>query len=137
MGSSPAARRRAESFRHAKSLRKRPPTKPAVNESPKPPNLSRGQYRRLGDLTEEEQRSVLALLCSQGEIPFAVSSQVCDIHQDCEQQLLITQGAAVSPACSSPSSVWSGRPVEEKRRILTARVRARTSSLPDVLEEDS
>ena len=139
-GSSPAARRRAQSFRHTKSLRKKPPSNTAGNETQKPPNLSRGQYRRLGDLTEEAQRSVLALLCSQGELQdrtFAVSSHVCDIHPGCEQQVLISQGAAVSPVVCATPSPWSGRPAEEKRRILTARVRARTSSLPDVLEEDS
>ena len=97
-GSSPAARRRAQSFRHTKSLRKKPPPKVEVNESPKPPHLvNRGQYRRLGDLTEEEQQSVLALICSQGPLQdrtFAVSSHACDIHPDCEQQVLISQGAA-------------------------------------------
>ena len=102
--------------------------------------MTRGQYRRLGDLTEEEQRSVLALICSQGPIQdrtFAVSSHVCDLHPDCEQQVLISQGAAALPTFTDSSSLWSGKTADEKRRTLTGRVKARTSSLPDVLEEDS
>ena len=138
-GSSPAARRRAQSFRHTQSLRNKS-TPRSLNENPKPPHLvNRGQYRRLGDLTEEEQRSVLALICSQGTIEdrtFAVSSQVCDIHPDCEQQLLISQGAAALPSITDNPFGWMGKTTDEKRRHLTGRVRARTSSLPDVLEED-
>merc|ERR1711915_233762 len=140
-GSSPAARRRAESFRHAKSLRKKPSTKRSTAESAKPPHLvASGQYRRLGDLSEEEQRSVLALICSQGPLEdrtFAVSSHICDVHPDCEQQVLIAQGATALPSFKSNFSSWNSRTAEEKRRTLNVRMKARTSSLPDVLEEDS
>ena len=140
-GSSPAARRRAQSFRQTQSLKKKSSQKNQPTGSPRPPNLvTRGQYRRLGDLTEEEQRSVLALICSQGALEdrtFAVSSHVCDIHPDCEQQVLITQGAAAIKPITDIQCGWMGKTAEDKRRLLTERVRARTSSLPDVLEEDS
>ena len=118
---SPAARRRQP----AATLKRRPTPRPgAVTEAKPPPGLvSRGQYRRLGDLTPEEQRSVLALIRGQEEAVVTVASG--------EHQVIITRAAA--SLTSDPLSSAAG----ERRRARAGRGKARASSLPDVLEEDS
>ena len=117
--SSPAARRRGEERVGSGKQLKRTGT-------PRP------QYRRLGDLTEEEQRSVLSLICSQGPLEdrtFAVASSAC--HEDCDHQVIIARGLDALPAFTE-----DGTAITRKQR--NGRVKPRTrSSLPDVLEEDS
>ena len=123
---SPAARRRQQP---AATLKRRPTPRPGAvtrldTEAKPPPGLvSRGQYRRLGDLTPEEQRSVLALIRGQEEAVVTVASG--------EHQVIITRAAA--SLTSDPLSSAAG----ERRRARAGRGKARASSLPDVLEEDS
>lgn len=117
--SSPAARRRGEE-------------RPGSGRQVKRTGTPRPQYRRLGDLTEEEQRSVLSLICSQGPLEdrtFAVASSAC--HEDCDHQVIIARGLDALPAFTE-----DGTAITRKQR--NGRVKPRTrSSLPDVLEEDS
>ena len=79
-----------------------------------------GQYRRLGDLTQEEQRSVLSLICSQEGARQELTFTAC--HRHCEHQVLLP-AITLSPP--------------DRRKVRASRVKARTSSLPDVLEEDN
>ena len=124
---SPAARRRQPP---AAALKRRPTPRPGAvtrldTEAKPPPGLvSRGQYRRLGDLTPEEQRSVLALIRGQEEAVVTVASG--------EHQVIITRAAA-----SLTSDPLSSSAAGERRRARVGRGKARASSLPDVLEEDS
>ena len=147
---SPSVRRRGQSVRQAQTsqLKRRPTPRPSSrlgDTKPVPPHLvSRGQYRRLGDLTPDEQRSVLALIYNQGQLeerPFAVTSTSCGLGDDCDQQVIITRGVTITPDlhCELEAGA-SGRVATssalERRRMRANRVKARTSSLPDVLEED-
>ena len=138
---SPSVRRRAQSVRQgpASQLKRRPTPRPSSRlEDTKPPHLvPRGQYRRLGDLTPDEQRSVLALIYNQGgqleDRPFAITSASCGLGEDCDQQVIITRGVtSVTPDLHGELEAG----VRERRRMRANRVKARTSSLPDVLEED-
>ena len=148
--SSPAMRRRTQSFKQNSHLKRKPTPRPGMRseeQKTKPPNLisSRGQYRRLGDLTPDEQRSVLALICNQGPLEdrtFAVTSADCHLHNDCDHQVIITRGMTITPvpAFTNESSLSPGvtqMTVADRRRHRSNRIKARTSSLPDVLEEDS
>ena len=104
------------------------PSSPAVRRRGGPPagQLQRkatprpGHYRRLGDLTQEEQRSVLSLICSQ-EGPGQDVCELESLHQHHHQVPLPT--IRLSPP--------------DRRKARSSRVKARTSSLPDVLEEDN
>ena len=147
---SPSVRRRAQSVRQAQTsqLKRRPTPRPSSrlgDTKPLPPHLvSRGQYRRLGDLTPDEQRSVLALIYNQGQLedrPFAVTTASSGLGEDCDQQVIITRGVTVTPDLHRELEAGaSGRVAAtsaiERRRMRANRVKARTSSLPDVLEED-
>ena len=120
---SPSLRRRGQS---AKTLSKRKCGAGGavrcedVRKVHQPPHLvTRGQYRRLGDLTPEEQRSVLALICQQ-------SSDEAGVQQ-----------VMISRARPAHDDNFSSLTPAERRRQRATRVKARTSSLPDVLEEDS
>ena len=115
-------RRPSTTSSHASSL----PSSPAVKRRGGQPagQLKRtatprpGQYRRLGDLTREEQRSVLSLICSQEG---AGEDRAC---QSCLQdQHVLLPAITLSPP--------------DRRSVRASRVKARTSSLPDVLEEDN
>ena len=148
---SPSVRRRAQSVRQAPAsqLKRRPTPRPSSRlvdtSSGQPPHLvSRGQYRRLGDLTPDEQRSVLALIYNKGPLEdrtFAMRPTSCGLHEDYDHQVIITQGVSLNPDLQEEiESAASGRlaatSAMERRRMRSNRVRARTSSLPDVLEED-
>lgn len=149
---SPSVRRRGQSVRQAQTsqLKRRPTPRPSSrlgDTKPVPPHLvSRGQYRRLGDLTPDEQRSVLALIYNQGQLeerPFAVTSTSCGLGDDCDQQVIITRGVTITPdlhceleAAAGASGRVATSSALERRRMRANRVKARTSSLPDVLEED-
>merc|ERR1712154_715267 len=83
----------------------------------------RPQYRRLGDLTEEEQRSVLSLICSQGSLEdrtFAVASSAC--HEDCDHQVIIARGLDALPAFTE-----YGTAITRKQRNGRVKPRTRTS----------
>ena len=114
--SSPAVKRRAGA---AGAAGGQPAGQLARKATPRP-----GQYRRLGDLTQEEQRSVLSLICSQEgsgpDLTFTVASSAC--HPACDHQVLLPT-ITLSPP--------------DRRKVRVSRVKARTSSLPDVLEEDN
>ena len=125
-GSSPAPRRRAQSFRQTQSLRRKQTQRKVEKEIVKPPNLvTRGQYRRLRDLTEEEQRSVLALICSQGSLEdrtFAVNSYKCDVHTECEQEVLISHGATAVPNITENRLYWMGKTTEQRRQLFKGKI---------------
>ena len=135
---SPAARRRGQSVRHnssASQLKRKPTPRPGLRSDelgtkPPPHLVTRGQYRRLGDLTPEEQRSVLALICNQGTVEDARH-----LHPDCDHQIIITRGVTAVPSSVVTHDTPPLSPAE-RRRQRSARIKARTSSLPDVLEED-
>ena len=148
---SPSVRRRGQSFRQAPAsqLKRRPTPRPSSRLSdtkPLPPHLvSRGQYRRLGDLTPDEQRSVLALIYNQAQLedrPFTATSASCGLGgEDYDQQVVISRGVTLTPDIHGELEAGaSGRLATtstiERRRMRANRVKARTSSLPDVLEED-
>ena len=110
-----------------------------VREIKQTPDITKSSsYRRLGDLTEDEQRSVLALICRNSAVDerqvctFVVNRDKHDIHADIEQNVTVTQ-AIVSQ--SNSSSIWTAKSTKEKRRYFSKRLRASTSSLPDVFEE--
>ena len=151
LSASPSVRRRGQSVRQAPAsqLKRRPTPRPSSrlgDMKPLPPHLvSRGQYRRLGDLTPDEQRSVLALIYNQGQLedkPFTVTSASCSLGGgDCDQQVVISRGVTLTPDTHGELEAGaSGRLTTtstiERRRMRANRVKARTSSLPDVLEED-
>ena len=141
---SPAARRRGQSVKQPSHLKRKPTPRPGARtdlSKSQPPNLTKGQYRRLGDLTPEEQRSVLALICNQGPLEdrtFAVTSTLCNLHQDCDHQVIITRGVTAPPTLTDETNLQgvSLSPADIRRQRIS-RIKARTSSLPDVLEEDS
>ena len=141
---SPASRRRGQSVKQSSHLKRKPTPRPGTRtdlSKSQPPNLTKGQYRRLGDLTPEEQRSVLALICNQGPLEdrtFTVTSTLCNLHQDCDHQVIITRGVTAPPAFIDDTNLQgvSLSPAEIRRQRIS-RIKARTSSLPDVLEEDS
>ena len=141
---SPATRRRGHSVKQSSHLKRKPTPRPGARtdlSKSQPPNLTKGQYRRLGDLTPEEQRSVLALICNQGPLEdrtFTVTSTLCNLHQDCDHQVIITRGVTAPPTFTDETNLQgvSLSPADIRRQRIS-RIKARTSSLPDVLEEDS
>jgi len=137
--SSPVARRKFDSPRRSPALARRN----TFNQSSpqhtcatrQPPNLHMRQFRRLGDLSEDEQRSVVALISSHGGAggaghrgtrTFTVTAHVCDASGS-EHQNVVLHSA-------SPNS---HKPLEARRTNFTRQQKIRASSLPDVLEEDS
>lgn len=132
---SPALRRR-QTKTH---LKRKPTPKPGTvvrtdDPSKHPPHLvSRGQYRRLGDLTPEEQRSVLALICNQAPM---LEERTVPGTNSTYHQVIITRGMTAGPTEDCSTLQLSQLSPAERRRQRANRVKARTSSLPDVLEED-
>ena len=92
----------------------------------------KNSYRRLGDLTKEEQRSVLALITNQSRADGSTGIENrlhFGAYSQCETKL-----ANPKEYCRI-SSVWRDKSTQEKRRNFSTGFRARSSSLPDVLEE--
>ena len=128
--SSPAARRRK-----LEDSGRQPP------QPRQPPGLHPGQFRRLGDLSAEEQRSVIALIKAERgaadvflAAPRSPRAAAARSPRSPRRRLPTIEIDGVSPS-PSPSSASA-----ESRRLQFARARQhsrRASSLPDVLEEDT
>jgi len=100
-------------------------------EMRQPPNLQMRQFRRLGDLSEDEQRSVVALISTQRCGPrdsrtYTVTAHVCDTAGS-EHHNVVLHSASSNPP----------RPLDIRRKNFARQQKIRASSLPDVLEEDS
>ena len=117
---SPVSRRRASCYRkHSNasntSIQSR---KSSLVVSTQPPHLKPQKFRRLGDLSEDEQQSVLALICKDHP---NVPSLLVNIH--------VCQAQEVEKLQMSKA--------EGKKKNKGGKEHIRASSLPDVLEEDS
>ena len=126
--SSPAARRRK-----LEDSGRQPP------QPRQPPGLQPGQFRRLGDLSAEEQRSVIALIKAERgaadvflAAPRSPRAAAARSPRSPRRRLPTIEIDGVSPSPATASA--------ESRRLQFARARQhsrRASSLPDVLEEDT
>jgi hypothetical protein len=117
---SPSARRRIRSQRQESMLAIPQPNSPLTESKPGlklPPHLQLRHFRRMGDLSEAEQRSIVALINKDDPVvnpkTLIVTAIVCDTHAEGEQQ---------TPQHQAKKT--------QRRSIF------RASSLPDVLEED-
>jgi len=127
-----SARRRPGSLRAGREPRPAPPhlarpapphlARPAPPHlaRPAPPHLARPSFRRLGDLPEAEQRSVMALI---------YSAQVVHLQEE-----INLQPCSLQPSTLQPGSL---QPRDGRKRSGGSSRRTRCSSLPDVLEEDT
>ena len=134
---SPSSRRKLEHNRRSPGLARRntfnQTTTQQMHYSRQPPNLNMRQFRRLGDLSEDEQRSVVALISTQGANvrggrTYTVTTHVCDAYGSNHQNMVVQ---------SSSSSAGLARPLDVRRKNFARQQKIRASSLPDVLEEDS
>ena len=129
--SSPAARRRK-----LEDSGRQPP-QPRL-----PPGLHPGQFRRLGDLSAEEQRSVIALIKAERgaadvflAAPRSPRAAAARSPRSPRRRLPTIEIDGVSASSGGQTSASA-----ESRRLQFARARQhsrRASSLPDVLEEDA
>ena len=97
-----------------------------------PPNLRTRQFRKLGDLSEAEQRSIVALINKEDPVvrtkTLIVTAIVCDTHAPTAEDI------HKQSAGTSSSGDLQATQLEEKKTQRRKKLRA--SSLPDVLEED-
>eukprot|EP00090_Calanus_glacialis_P021948 TRINITY_DN33853_c0_g1_i1.p1 TRINITY_DN33853_c0_g1~~TRINITY_DN33853_c0_g1_i1.p1 ORF type:complete len:342 (-),score=85.99 TRINITY_DN33853_c0_g1_i1:104-1129(-) len=132
---SPVSRRKFDPNRRSPALARRntynqtPPRQTC--EMRQPPNLHMRQFRRLGDLSEDEQRSVVALISTQGSGPrssrtYTVTAHVCDSSGSEHHNVVLHSASSNSP-----------KPLDVRRKNFARQQKIRASSLPDVLEEDS
>ena len=129
--SSPAARRRK-----LEDSGRQPP------QPRQPPGLQPGQFRRLGDLSAEEQRSVIALIKAERgaadvflAAPRSPRAAAARSPRSPRRRLPTIEIDGVSASSGGQTSASA-----ESRRLQFARARQhsrRASSLPDVLEEDT
>jgi len=129
---SPVSRRKFDQNHRSPTLTRRntynqPPPR-LLPEPRQPPNLQMRQFRRLGDLSEDEQRSVVALISTQGagsrsSRTYTVTAHVC--------------GTAGSENHNVVLHSASSKPLDARRKNFARQQKIRASSLPDVLEEDS
>ena len=135
--SSLAARRRAESARQRANSEERPR---------RPPHLSRPSFRRLGDLSEEEQRSVMALIYSSQVVELVAEDrpkpgQPCVTLAPHGSSSLAPPGCHMAPphcgSLATPCSSNLAPHAQERKRSCHSVRRVRTSSLPDGLAEDN
>ena len=116
------------------SSRRRLDTSPRYQPHSQPPHLQHRQFRRLGDLTQEEQRSVIALIRGHE----AGDHHPHDIprsprHSRTRRRLPTTDGSphlSPHPGCQPYTA-------ESRRKQFARQESRRASSLPDVLEEDA
>lgn len=107
-----------------------------------PPNLQKQQFRRLGDLSIEEQKSVIALIkAGRVEKEYLMtnpSSRPPRSPRSPRRRLPTTDGHNVSNYSPGHShQVNSFSPAESRRKQFARQHHdRRASSLPDVLEED-
>ena len=102
-----------------------------------PPHLQHRQFRRLGDLTQEEQRSVIALIRGHevSDHPHPHHHDRSPRHSRNRRRLPTTDSLYSSPHLSP----HPGQPntAESRRKQFARQESRRASSLPDVLEEDA
>ena len=100
-----------------------------------PPHLQHRQFRRLGDLTQEEQRSVIALIRGHEVSDHHHHHDRSPRHSRTRRRLPTTD----SLYSSSHLSPHQGQPhtAESRRKQFARQESRRASSLPDVLEEDA
>ena len=129
--------------------RRRLDSSPRHQPHSQPPHLQHRQFRRLGDLTQEEQRSVIALIRgheASGDHPHHHDSgHRSPRHSRTRRRLPTTDGSPWSSAHLSPhlsphhGSHQGSQPhtAESRRKQFARQESRRASSLPDVLEEDA
>ena len=123
--------------------RRRLDSSPRHQSHSQPPHLQHRQFRRLGDLSQEEQRSVIALIRGHeaGDHPHPHDIPRSPRHSRTRRRLPTTDGSPYSSPHLSPhlSPHPGSQPytAESRRKQFARQESRRASSLPDVLEEDA